>query len=110
VAANKVLEYRRWATELGLFAAVDFTEIDQFSAADIRDLRNMLEHVIEYFQGGGRVRERWMVETPEYRSDATGTNGTVLGGRLDWAAFGAAASRLLPRLLAEPMPGTKTAR
>jgi hypothetical protein len=28
----------------------------------------------------------------------------MIGGRLDWIKFGAAAERLLPKLLAEPIP------
>jgi hypothetical protein len=31
-------------------------------------------------------------------------NDGKAGGRLDWTAFGAAAERLLPQLLAEPIP------
>ncbi len=104
IAAYKLLEYRKWVPTFGLCASVDFGEVDQFSEQDIRDLRNMREHVVEYFTGGGNARARWVVETPEYRADASTRNGTLIGGRLDWIAFGAAAERLLPRLLAEPIP------
>jgi hypothetical protein len=45
-----------------------------------------------------------MVETPEYKADASSAVGTMIGGRLDWAAFGAASERLLPLLLIEPIP------
>jgi hypothetical protein len=52
-----------------------------------------------------RERRTWrLFETPEVRSDASGTIGTLIGGRLDWVAFGEAAKRLLPKLLAEPIP------
>jgi hypothetical protein len=75
-----------------------------FSEQDIKDLRDMREHVIKYFKGEGWFPQRWVIETPEYRADASARNGTMLGGRLDWVAFGAAAERLLPQLLAEPIP------
>jgi hypothetical protein len=78
--------------------------VDQFSAQDIRDLRNMREHVRDYFAGAGNAQDRWTVVTPEYQADAGSVVGTMIGGRLDWVAFGAAAERLLPQLLAEPIP------
>ena len=74
------------------------------SAQGIRDLRNMREHIVDYFWGAGNARDRWMVETPEYKADASSVVGTIIGGRLDWIAFGVAAERLLPQLLAEPIP------
>ncbi|MFX7682570.1 hypothetical protein ABTJ79_20365, partial [Acinetobacter baumannii] len=45
IAAYKVLEHREWVRGLGLCPNVDFSMLDQFSASDIRDLRNMREHV-----------------------------------------------------------------
>ena len=71
---------------------------------DIKDLRNMREHVVDYFKGDGLVKKRWTIETPEYKADASAFIGALIGGRLDWSAFRAAAQRLLPRLLAEPIP------
>ncbi len=103
IAANKLLEFKELALSFGLCATVDFTEIDSFSRRDIKDLRNMREHVLDYFRGCGHSANRWIVETPEYRADATSFVGTFIGGRLDWSAFGAAAQRLLPRLLSEPI-------
>ena len=104
VAAHKLLEFRDWVLTFGLCASVSFVEINSFSAQDIRDLRNMREHVVDYFQGAGNAHDRWMMETPDFRADASSVVGTMIGGRLDWAAFGAAAQRLLPQLLAEPIP------
>ena len=104
IAAYKVLEYRDWVLTFGLCSSVDFGEVNQFSEQDIRDLRNMREHVVDYFRGIGHEPDRWLAETPEYRADASARVGTMIGGRLDWVAFGAAAERLLPQLLAEPIP------
>jgi hypothetical protein len=104
IAANKLLEFKEWALSFGLCATVDFSEVDAFSRQDIRDLRNMREHVVDYFKGDGLAKDRWTVATPEYSADASSYVSPVIGGRLDWSAFGAAAERLLPRLLAEPVP------
>jgi hypothetical protein len=104
IAANKLLEFKEWTLSFGLCSAVDFSEVDAFSRRDIKDLRNMREHVVDYFKGDGLVKKRWTVETPEYKADASAFAGTLIGGRLDWSTFGAAAQRLLPSLLAEPIP------
>jgi hypothetical protein len=88
----------------GLCATVDFSEIDGFSEQDITDLRNMREHMVEYFQGHGLASKRWFVETPNFKADASSVIGTMIGGRLDWITFAAAAERLLPKLLVEPIP------
>lgn len=104
ISANKVFEYRKWSQSFGLFASVDFSEIDQFAPADVKDLRNKREHIVEYFQGKGNRQETWVHKTPLHVSDASSVVGTLIGGRLDWVKFGAAAERLLPKLLAEPIP------
>jgi hypothetical protein len=104
IAAYKLIEYRKWVSTFGLCANVDFSEIDAFSEQDIKDLRNMHEHVVEYFQGYGLASERWFAETPRFKADASSVVGTMIGGRLDWIKFSAAADQLLPKLLAEPIP------
>jgi hypothetical protein len=103
IAANKLLEFKEWTVEdFGLCTAVDFSEIESFSRDDIRALRNKREHILEYFKG--ESTSGWWVETADYKGDASGVAGALIGGRLDWRAFGAAAQRLLPKLLAEPIP------
>jgi hypothetical protein len=104
IAANKVLEHCEWVRRRGLCSEMDFSMLDQFSRRDIRDLRNMREHVVDYFEGYGRDRDRWEIETPEFKADASASVGTLIGGRLDWKLFVAAAERLLPILLSEPIP------
>jgi hypothetical protein len=104
ICANKVLEHRDWVLQMGLCAGVDFTPLDQFSSVDIRDLRNMREHVVDYFKGIGIEKTRWVIETPEFKADASSSVGTLIGGRLDWKLFVIAAEKLLPSLLAEPIP------
>lgn len=104
VAAYKLIEHRHWVTDFGLFQNVDFSEIDGFPRRDIKDLRNMREHVVEYFQGMGNEKTRWVVEMPEYTADASSCVGTVIGGRLDYVKFARAAERLLAALRQLPMP------
>lgn len=103
IAAHKVLEHREWTARLELCSDIDFSMLDEFSRSDIRDLRNMREHVVEYFEGLGRAKSRWAIETPEFKADASTVVGTLIGGRLDWVHFASAAEKLLPALLAEPI-------
>jgi hypothetical protein len=104
ICANKVLEHRNWVVRHGLCRNVDFSGLDQFSRQDIRDLRNMREHAVDYFTGLGNNKDRWKVETPEYKADASAVVGTLIGGRLDWFAFSCAAEKLLAELLNESIP------
>ena len=106
-AVWKVLEFRKWVSALGLCAAVDFSEIDKFDTQATRDLRNMREHVVEYFQGRGNNQSRWFIETPEFSADASTLVGNIIGGRLDYKAFAEAARRRLPQLLKEPNPNPR---
>jgi hypothetical protein len=104
ITASKLIEFRDWVFTFGLCPTVDFSEIDQFPAQDIKDLRDMREHVVDYFIGKGKFPARWNFQTPEYTADASSVHQTKIGGRLDWVEFGAATERLLPKLLAEPIP------
>lgn len=104
IAAHKLFEFRRWALTFGLCANVDFSELNRFSSDEVKDLRNMREHVVEYFQGDGNAKDRWITTTPEFSADASSVIGTLIGGKVDWIALGAAAERLLPQLLAQPAP------
>jgi hypothetical protein len=102
IAAYKVIEHRDWTLRLGLLASDIFAPLDKFSRDAIRDLRNMREHVVDYFEGKGRDKGRWMIETPEYSSDASAVNGTLIGGRLDWIVFNDAVRTLLSSLMRMP--------
>jgi hypothetical protein len=105
VAAHKLLEFRDWVLVSGLCNSVNFGEINQFCKQDIKDLRDMREHVHDYFIGVGKEPTRWVFEAPDgSKTDASAVSGTMIGGRLDWIKFGAAAERLLSKLLAEPTP------
>ena len=47
-----------------LCASVDFGEINQLSKKDIKDLRDMREHIVDYFKGEGWVPARWYLRPP----------------------------------------------
>ena len=110
IAAWQLIKHREWAGRLGLFEAVDFRDLDGFSQDNIRDLRNMREHVDEYFQGAGNNKDRWRVQTPEYSADASSLVDTMIGGRLDWTLFSGAVGRLMPALLNAPVPAVAAFR
>jgi hypothetical protein len=105
VAVDMLFKFKKRAAEKDLFASIDFSEIDGLTTQQNRvDIRNMRMHVTDYLRGRGNDQDRWFVETPEFKADASSTYDTLIGGRLDWAALGAAAKRLLPKLLAQPIP------
>jgi hypothetical protein len=93
-AAYQLLEYRRWANRLKFIDETLFVELDKF-ADDIDVMRDMNEHVVEYFEGKGKRPHDW---DDGGGADASSTSGTRIGGRLDWNELGAAAQRLLERL------------
>jgi hypothetical protein len=105
IAAYKVIEYKEWAVSLGLGHDVDFTELDRFNQQDLKDIRNMREHVVEYFSGAGHQMNRWVIATPGGGSaDASTMCGDLIGGRLDFRKFANATQQLLPNLRALPRP------
>jgi len=98
LAANNLIEYRRWAGNLGTVPNRAFAELDQYETV-IGELRNMNEHIIKYFQGkGGKMQDRWLHSDASGTADASATVGRCIGGRLDWIKFAAVAARLLERL------------
>jgi hypothetical protein len=97
LAANKLVEYRRWAGRLGLAENTIFFELDSQEKA-ISELRDMNEHVIDYFRGKGKKRDRWFHSDAGGTADASATVGKLIGGRLDWVELGKVASRLLKQL------------
>jgi hypothetical protein len=102
IAANKVLEHRDWTLRLQMLSPDVFAPLAAFDSSAIRDLRNMREHIVNYFEGRGRDIDRWMIETPEFSSDASAIHGTSIGGRLDWVIFTDGVRRLLSSLVRIP--------
>ena len=59
---------------------------------------------LSIFKVTGTRQTDGFVETSQFIADASSVVGTTIGARLDWIKFAAAAQRLLPKLLAEPIP------
>ena len=104
ISAFKLIEFRDWAISEGSCPSVDFSCLAAFSLQDIRDLRDMREHVVDYFRGQGHRLARWNKTTADFKADASSVDGSNIGGRVDWVALGAAAGLLLNQLLALPVP------
>ena len=99
-----MLSHRETRGRLRSLRLIDFSEIDIVPWGDRVDVRNKRMHVTEYFNWR-RDRQETFGGTPDFKADASSTIGTPIGGRLDWAALGAAANeRPLPKLLAQPIP------
>jgi hypothetical protein len=95
--AGNFFDHRRWLKRLGGFDESVFAEMDLFER-DVRAMRNLNEHAIEYFEGKGQRPEDWMFRTDDFNSDPTGTVNTLIGGRLDWIKLREATARLLESL------------
>jgi hypothetical protein len=97
VAANKLIEYRRWVGRLGIVKNSTFAELDSYEGV-ITELRDMIEHIIDYFQGKGKKQHHSLRSDKFGTTDASATSGWWLGGRLNWIEFSAVAARLLEKL------------
>jgi hypothetical protein len=97
VAANKLLDHRLWIRRLKLLDESVFEELDKFTE-DIKVIRNMREHAIEYYEGPGQKPQHWGYEGEDFLSTPTGTVNTLLGGRLDWVALANVAERLFAKI------------
>ena len=97
VSAWKLIEHMDWADKLGCLENNNFSEIQEMRK-DIKEMRDMNEHVLEYFLGDGRRQHAWMHKDEDGSTDASSTLGTKIGGRLDWVVLEAAVKRLLSNL------------
>ena len=114
IAAYKVTEHLKWLKKFendddyDLFENVDFSGINKFTKGDLyrnlKDLRDMREHVVEYFRGGGYFLDRWRAEGPGGVADASSMIGNMIGGRLDYVEFSNIVKGYLPALIEEPLP------
>jgi len=93
-AAKKLVDYMDWARDLGFLDDSVFREMLRLRD-DIVYLRNVNEHVIEYYRGIGKDPEHWVFADELIVVDASSTIRKKIGGRLDWSELAEAASRLL---------------
>lgn len=93
IAAHRLISFINWALELNFLDAQVFAEIKRFEP-DIKTMRDLNEHVIEYFKGSGKRPQLWSTPT----ADASSTVGTKIGDCLDWTEVTASAARLIEGL------------
>ncbi|MBS0269039.1 MAG: hypothetical protein JSS54_08670 [Proteobacteria bacterium] len=93
IAAHRLISFINWVLELNFLDAQIFAEIKVFEP-DIKTMRDLNEHVIEYFKGSGKRPQLWSTPT----SDASSTVGTKIGDRLDWTEVAGSVAGLIERL------------
>jgi hypothetical protein len=97
IAAFKLTECIEWARGLDFLDNGMSVEIDAL-AAEIKAMRDLNEHALEYFIGKGRFPEKWRHVTEEGIVDASATFNDRIGNRVSWNEVAAAAKRLLTKL------------
>jgi hypothetical protein len=93
IAAFKLLEHAEWAVQVDAFDAVLTVELNAH-AKNIKRLRDLNEHKLEYFMGGGRRRALWNHEEDGGTADASSTVDTRIGNLLDWREVSRIAAKL----------------
>lgn len=83
IAVNKLFEHIDWVRKLAFMDDNQFSLLEPFRK-EVKSLRDMNEHNIEYFKGGGRTRDKWVHTSDLGTADASATVGSKIGGRLDW--------------------------
>lgn len=106
-ASRQLLAHVHWAERLSFLDNEVFSEFKSFEN-NIKSLRDINEHVIEYFEGAGKRRENWMTENELGHADASATVNQRIGGRLDWNELAGVTRRLLPKLLPIYVPKIDT--
>lgn len=97
IAAHKLIEHIEWAKKLSFLDNSIFSEVDALSS-EIKTMRDLNEHAVEYFIGRGRFPEKWEHITEEAFADASSTINDRIGNRLSWNEVAAAAKALLSKL------------
>ncbi|RVD50986.1 MAG: hypothetical protein EOS30_03625 [Mesorhizobium sp.] len=93
IAAFKLLEHAEWAVQVGALDA-DLTAELNIHAKNIKRLRDLNEHKLEYFTGGGRRPAIWNHEEDGGIADASSTIDTRIGNLLDWRVIARIAADL----------------
>ena len=81
IAANQAVDFGKWAVKTGAITADVISELLTV-ADDINELRNMNEHVLEYFQDKGRFQHEFIYATDQAIADASSTIEDRIGNRL----------------------------
>jgi len=97
ISAYKLIEHVDWALRLNFLDKSLFAEIHSLRG-EIKSLRDMNEHAVEYFLGKGRRRDEWLHVDEGAIADASSTIDTKIGNRLDWNEVATITRRLLNAL------------
>lgn len=97
IAAHKVIEHLEWLLTLEMVSPELIGAVWSHKE-NIKRLRDMNEHVIEYFIGRGYDRERWNHSDEFCIADASSTVEDRIGGRLSWNEFAQAVGNLARKL------------
>jgi hypothetical protein len=97
IAAYKLLEYVDWAKQLAFLDTALFREIEGLRS-DIKEMRDLNEHAIEYFMEKGRFPQKWLDISDAAITDASATIGDKIGNRLNWHEVGMVAKKLITAL------------
>lgn len=97
IAANKLMQHIDWAKKLNFLDQDLFSEFENLRK-DIKEMRDLSEHSIEYFIDEGRFKEKWVKADEASSVDASSTVDDRVGNRLSWNAASKAAATLLTKL------------
>ena len=97
ISASQLMRHIKWSKRIGYPDADVFSEIERHAQL-VKDMRDFNEHVIEYFEGDGRRQDDWKRLLEKYNADPSSTQGTMIGGVLDWNVVAVDARTLLTRL------------
>jgi hypothetical protein len=100
IAAKRLVDHVTWAISLKYLDETPFQEI-LVLAEDIKVLRDLNEHSIEYLVSGGekgRKPQSWQFITEFGISDASGTIHDLIGGRLSWKQLIEVVRRMIEKL------------
>ena len=93
-----------WLKEVKKFRKDLSSDIDKFLQGfpEAKDLRNMREHDVDYFKGGGRAQDRFVKNLPDVTIDGSASfsdnNGYLIGGRVNVQQAIKAAQILYPKI------------
>lgn len=104
IASHKLTEYADWACKLEFLDNSVFSDLFSLKA-EIKALRDMNEHVVDYFLGRGRKPDEWLHVTDESIADASSTVGSRIGDRLDWYVVAVVVRSLIDGLPPAYYPG-----
>lgn len=104
IAAHKMVEHAKWCIKLDFLDRSFFDNV-LLLEKDIKPMRDLNEHALEYFQGRGLKPSEWVHVDAGGTADASSTINSKIGNRLDWNDVASAVKQLLEVIPAAYYPG-----